>query len=912
MATVHELGDIFTKGFGVKPRAHQISAVNELLGLLRWGSRPTRALIQHAPGAGKTEAILLLVFCALQERLIDRVIILNSAVDLEDQFLRRTSLFLHALKKQIQIRRAGSSHELKEILSGDGIVFSLLQKFQSCPLQLIDSNACRSLVVIDEAHRGIPEEGTFIQNVDLAFGRASKVLFTATPKHDTLRRYGTLRCDAAAEGDLLFHAPFHTYTQRDAILSGAILNPLDRYISAVPEVAIDGTRLIDTAIASIPEFVERLHMRRGSPGLRSAWAKHILSQMQRIDDDMEEMVRQGHQCKKLVVLGDMQEVFDMTVEMRRQAKQRGLKNAFGKRLRIGCFFSGRVDGARNDQEANSCEFDSFDDASVLEVADVIVVCQKYTSGWDEWRVVAIFILRRLGSAELLQQLLGRATRTRPGSGKRNPWIFDYLNDPDWIFSAMARFYEESRAYQGVAESELWDLKYQIERFFPDPNLPWKECALELPSSDRALLRAAVVRYLVTSGVHRTGPLDCSSLRQLLRALNLTMKDQLFGDSSMLAERAANALSYSRNSVTQAINGTLRQHTKGDGIEGALQVLRKALGVRARARACGKTASAKQELSDTLTPAKRALPGTLSSRQRETPSKQARAIEIAQTSAVPADSLSDSLEHKRPVMDLVIQVAGCSDEESLEGKQWDAEIKEVLNKSVETLAKSFEYSLQQSASPGQWCEDDRHLYVSDLRFAAMPLEQSDARHRDVVQAAARDLQQRLDDIFSAFLRPWLEAEAQRQELKFRQEAQNRKDDFAADLVTAKERYAHCVEKLGGHAGRKFKASFARNLQRIVDSRLNNDRQELMRQRVSHRQDFERRAQTILANIRKDASVQPTNCDPLEDALQEVLGKFSVVADKLGGRQANCFKDSFESGIRRYASQSQRSLKVSVDI
>ena len=88
---------------------------------------------------------------------------------------------------------------------------------------------------------------------------------------------------------------------------------------------------------------------------------------------------------------------------------------------MGCFFSGKVDGARSDQEANSGRSDE----EVLEESDLIVVCQKYTTGWDEWRIVAVFILRKLGSEEFLQQLLGRGTRSRRGQGKRRPWIFEF-------------------------------------------------------------------------------------------------------------------------------------------------------------------------------------------------------------------------------------------------------------------------------------------------------------------------------------------------------------------------------------------------------------------------------------------------------------------------------------------------------
>jgi len=71
-----------------------------------------------------------------------------------------------------------------------------------------------------------------------------------------------------------------------------------------------------------------------------------------------------------------------------------------KPLNVGCFFSGKVDGV-TDVQVNECN-----DKEALEAADLIVVCQKYTTGWDEWRLIAVFLCRRIGSPELLMQLLG--------------------------------------------------------------------------------------------------------------------------------------------------------------------------------------------------------------------------------------------------------------------------------------------------------------------------------------------------------------------------------------------------------------------------------------------------------------------------------------------------------------------------
>ena len=88
-----------------------------------------------------------------------------------------------------------------------GVVIScLLQKFRK--KWTVEPLLDRTLVICDEAHVGIPEDGTYVKNAEAAFGQfRSTVLFTATPKAETLKLYGML----APTGQYM--RPFHVYTQ---------------------------------------------------------------------------------------------------------------------------------------------------------------------------------------------------------------------------------------------------------------------------------------------------------------------------------------------------------------------------------------------------------------------------------------------------------------------------------------------------------------------------------------------------------------------------------------------------------------------------------------------------------------------------------------------------------------------------
>ena len=62
--------------------------------------------------------------------------------------------------------------------------------------------------------------------------------------------------------------------------------------------------------------------------------------------------------------------------------------------------------------------------SLPKDCDIIVTCRKYVTGYDEWRLCAIFLLTRLSQPEILQQVLARATRALPAEGERRPLLFD--------------------------------------------------------------------------------------------------------------------------------------------------------------------------------------------------------------------------------------------------------------------------------------------------------------------------------------------------------------------------------------------------------------------------------------------------------------------------------------------------------
>eukprot|EP00931_Biecheleriopsis_adriatica_P063421 TRINITY_DN38408_c0_g1_i2.p1 TRINITY_DN38408_c0_g1~~TRINITY_DN38408_c0_g1_i2.p1 ORF type:complete len:891 (-),score=188.14 TRINITY_DN38408_c0_g1_i2:6-2678(-) len=692
---------------GHKPRPHQTDAVARLLQAISDGAE-RRWLVQHAPGSGKTETILLLAFESLRCGLVDRAVVLNYADALESQFVARGTVFLDGLSAVHKVPiEALTRGDLDLSEKKGGIISCLLQKFRK--KWTVDPLSDRTLVICDEAHVGIPEEGTYVKNAEAAFGQSRMtVLFTATPKSETLQLYGIM-------GGGQYMKPFHVYTQRDAIGKNAMLSPLEKYESAVPKVPVDGVRLLDTAMSSLGDFLERVHERRNTTAVRRAWAEHILSRLPLIADDMPVMKEKRHRQKSVVVVETIDEVVAMTTELRLQIKQKTLKNSFGQLLHVSCFYTGSVEEIGTDFKANG----SRQDAEALELADLIVLCRKYTTGWDEWRVCGIFICRRLTSPEFLMQLLGRATRVKPGSGKKLPYVVDFANDPTWIFESAARFFEESRLYTSAIGRD--DLQEQVARI---KDLLGTEveahaftAARRLKRADQATLMAAVLRHLrLQRDCRLLKGLPEDFLRNLLRELNKAMADSLWGGSLNLAERAVkDAIQYGQS--------------RADLFPGG--------GTTPRASASG--------LNMLLRPLRRLLRSNGTRRAVATP---ARGCKRPRSNNHDAD---DGFEQEMEV---------------LSSEKRAATIKGVLDNAVRITSERFQTQLSKTEFSPAVCAL-REKYVNDLRFRLgsffLP-EQAD--DKAIAESAIGELQSRVDAAASDYMRNFLMEQADLQLWNFK--------------------------------------------------------------------------------------------------------------------------------------------------
>ena len=150
------------------------------------------------------------------------------------------------------VGRAETSGHLRTLLQeGKRIVITTVQKFPFILDAIGDEHRGRSCaIIIDEAHSS--QGGRTSAAVSMALGEAgaeaeeettedainrlmesrkmltnaSYFAFTATPKNKTLEIFGT----PVSEGGATRHVPFHSYTMKQAIQEGFIIDVLANYM----------------------------------------------------------------------------------------------------------------------------------------------------------------------------------------------------------------------------------------------------------------------------------------------------------------------------------------------------------------------------------------------------------------------------------------------------------------------------------------------------------------------------------------------------------------------------------------------------------------------------------------------------------------------------------------------------------
>ncbi|HEX5435947.1 MAG TPA: type I restriction endonuclease subunit R, partial [Gemmatimonadaceae bacterium] len=459
------------------PRYHQLDVVRKLLTHVRACGAGARYLIQHSAGSGKSNSIAWLAHQLIgvtrnDQPAFDSIIVVTDRRILDKQIRDTIKQFAQV---GATVGHAEHSGDLKKFIeSGKKIIISTVQKF---PVILDEIGTAhrgrRFAIIIDEAHSSqggrtsaalsmaLSEAGTAdedetiedrinrIMEARKLLPNASYFAFTATPKNKTLQLFG----EACTDGGQVKHRPFHSYSMKQAIEEGFILDVL-RYYTPVQSYY----KLVKT-VADDPEF----DTRRATKKLRTYVESHehaIRLKAEIIVDHFHEQVlapkKIGGQARAMVVTTGVERAIDYFHAIEGYLKER--KSPYRA---IVAFAGEREYGGAKVTEASLNGFPSNAIADRIEDDPYrfLVCADKFQTGYDEPLLHTMYVDKVLSDVKAVQTL-SRLNRARPQ--KYDVFVLDFLNDAETIEAAFAPYYRTTLLADETDPNKLHDLKATLD------------------------------------------------------------------------------------------------------------------------------------------------------------------------------------------------------------------------------------------------------------------------------------------------------------------------------------------------------------------------------------------------------------------------------------------------------------------
>ncbi|NLB70273.1 MAG: type I restriction endonuclease subunit R [Lentisphaerae bacterium] len=472
--------------FQIFPRYHQLDAVRKLLTATAHHGVGGRYLVQHSAGSGKSNSIAWLAHQLVDLRgdhkttdtpgddtsaeIFDSVIIVTDRLILDKQLKDTIRQFAQV---SATIGHADKSGDLRRFLEeGKKIIISTVQKFPFVLDEIGNSHRQRKFaIIIDEAHssqggrvsakmsmvlaeQGAEEEESYediinrIMESRKMLSNASYFAFTATPKGKTLELFGI----RSTEGEQTPFRPFHSYTMKQAIQEGFILDVLANY-TPVPSYY----RLIKSC-EDDPQFDSKKAMRK----LRH----YVESHSHAIQEKAEIMVDHFHEhvsrqkingkARAMVICTSIKRAIDYykTITAYLQKRKSPYKAIVA--------FSDFKDKAGKVTEA---QFNGFSGKQIParfkeEPYRFLIVADKYQTGYDEPLLHTMYVDKHLSGIRAVQSL-SRLNRAHPH--KHDTFVLDFMNDVDTIQKSFADFYRTTVLSDETDRNRLHDMKATLDR-----------------------------------------------------------------------------------------------------------------------------------------------------------------------------------------------------------------------------------------------------------------------------------------------------------------------------------------------------------------------------------------------------------------------------------------------------------------
>lgn len=478
------------------PRYHQWRAVTQLVEAARTEGAGNRYLVQHSAGSGKTNSISWLAHRLSQlhdddnQRVFDTVVVVTDRTVLDKQLQDAIAQFEKQAGVVQSITKDGSESKSKQLAAaltgGKNIIIVTIQSFEALitAIQTLpELKGRRFAVIADEAHssqtgstagaltkvlspdeqaavaEGAPiDSDVYLQwamSVTASASNISYFAFTATPKAKTLELFGRVPED---EGPDAKPEPFDLYSMQQAIEEGFILDVLQNYTPYKvawklqhPDGDYDGAGDVDesTAVKALVRYV-RLH-----PTNISQKAKIVVDHFRTFVQPLLD-----GKAKAMVVTGSRLEAVRWKKYLDSYITDVGV---LGVRSLVA--FSGTVEDPHDVGESltertqNPGVQSDLAEAFKPATYNVMIVAEKFQTGFDQPRLVAMYVDKKLGGVQAVQTL-SRLNRTHPDKDKT--FVLDFVNDPKEVLGAFLPYYRKATLTATTDPNLIYDLVTKLD------------------------------------------------------------------------------------------------------------------------------------------------------------------------------------------------------------------------------------------------------------------------------------------------------------------------------------------------------------------------------------------------------------------------------------------------------------------
>lgn len=462
------------------PRYHQLDVVESLLADVKANGIGKRYLIQHSAGSGKSNSISWLAhqLIGLEENghpMLDSVLVVTDRRILDKQIRDNIKQFMQVANTVAWAEHSGDLRDATK--DGKRIIITTIEKF---PYVVPDIGAKHKdnkfAVIIDEAHSGQSGRNSAQMNLALSglasedemdnedkinammegrklLSNASYFAFTATPKNKTLETFGVPYPD----GDEIKHRPYHSYTMKQAIQEGFILDVLKYYTPIASYYKLMKT------VQDDPMFDKK----RAQKKLRAFVESDSYTISQKAEMMIEHFHEQviskgkiGGQARAMVVTSSIPRCIEYYYALNKCLSARHSP------YKVIVAFSGEHKYQGQEPPLTSAAMNGFPDAKIPKTLKtdpyrILVVADMFQTGFDEPLLHTMYVDKMLYDIKAVQTL-SRLNRCHPM--KHDTFVLDFANKPAMIEQSFSRYYRTTLLSGETDPNKLYDLIATMEEY----------------------------------------------------------------------------------------------------------------------------------------------------------------------------------------------------------------------------------------------------------------------------------------------------------------------------------------------------------------------------------------------------------------------------------------------------------------